>query len=27
VEEEDHYFLKTLFPSRKYTKLPKGAKK
>ena len=24
VEEEDHYFLKTLFPSRKYTKQFKG---
>ena len=21
VEEKDHYFLKTLFPSRKYTKI------
>jgi len=27
VNEKDHYFLKTLFPSRKYTKLYKGAKK
>lgn len=24
VEEEDYYFLKTLFPSRKYTKQLKG---
>ncbi len=24
VEEEDYYFLKTLFPSRKYTKQIKG---
>lgn len=24
VEEKDHYFLKTLFPSRKYTKMSKG---
>jgi hypothetical protein len=25
VEEKDYYFLKTLFPSRKYTKIFKGA--
>ena len=25
VEEKDYYFLKTLFPSRKYTKMFKGA--
>lgn len=24
VEEKDYYFLKTLFPSRKYTKIFKG---
>lgn len=27
VEEEGYYFLKTLFPSRKYTKKFKGEKK
>jgi len=27
VEEKDYYFLKTFFPSRKYTKIHKGAKK
>lgn len=27
VEEKDYYFLKTLFPSRKYTKMFKGGKK
>lgn len=27
IEEANHYFLKTLFPSRKYTKLYKGVKK
>ncbi len=26
VEEKDHYFLKTVFQSRKYTKIYKGAK-
>ena len=26
VEEKDYYFLKTVFPSRKYTKIHKGAK-
>lgn len=25
VEEKDYYFLKTLFPSRKYAKIFKGA--
>ena len=25
VEEKNYYFLKTLFPSRKYTKIFKGA--
>lgn len=25
IEEKDYYFLKTLFPSRKYTKIFKGA--
>ncbi|MBF8277024.1 MAG: UDP-N-acetylmuramate--L-alanine ligase [Candidatus Brocadiaceae bacterium] len=25
VEEKEYYFLKTLFPSRKYTKIFKGA--
>ena len=27
VEEESYYFLKTLYPSRKYTKILKGANK
>ncbi|MCB4791843.1 MAG: toxin [Elusimicrobia bacterium] len=27
VEEENYYFLKTLYPSRKYTKIFKGANK
>jgi hypothetical protein len=27
IEEDNCYFLKTLFPSRKYTKLVKGDKK
>ena len=27
VEKEDYYFLKTLYPSRKYTKMLKGEDK
>ena len=27
IEEKDYYFLKTVFPSGKYTKIYKGAKK
>lgn len=26
VEEKDYYFLKTFFPSRKYTKIHKGGR-